>query len=345
MKLTSHLRSIWQFMERENLHRLVIIIGVLIIFGSFTITWAEPDITLINGLWWSVVTLTTVGYGDISPVTMGGRIVATIMMLFGVGLLGLFSATIAGVMVDRKIKEDRGMNSYDLKNHIIICEWNHRAWVVLNELRADPTTSETPIVVIADIDRKPVDDDDLYFIQGDVTDETLYRADVAAANTAVILGEDELDLTTRDAKVVLTALAVESINSEVYTIVEIADESNVRHCQRANADEIIVTSELSASLLARAALNHGITKVVTEILSSGEGHEMYKLPILPAMSGRLFLDVFTEVKEKHQSIIMAVQNGEMGPVIINPPTDYKFKRDDHLIIVAENIPAIFANRQ
>ena len=63
--------------------------------------------------------MTTVGYGDISPTTLGGRLIGMLIMFCGIGVLGIFSATVASVLVERKLKEDRGMHSYDFSDHII----------------------------------------------------------------------------------------------------------------------------------------------------------------------------------------------------------------------------------
>lgn len=52
-----------------------------------------------NALWWAVVTVTTVGYGDRFPVSEGGRIVASVIMLLGIGLIGVLTATVASVFV------------------------------------------------------------------------------------------------------------------------------------------------------------------------------------------------------------------------------------------------------
>src|SRR3954453_16467736 len=52
-----------------------------------------------DGLWWAIVTMTTVGYGDISPVTPGGRLVGAVLMISGISALGLFTATIAAYMI------------------------------------------------------------------------------------------------------------------------------------------------------------------------------------------------------------------------------------------------------
>ena len=65
----------------------------LIIISSIVMSRLENK-TFWDALWWSIVTCTTVGYGDISPVTPAGRIIAIILMLFGIGLIGMLTSTI-----------------------------------------------------------------------------------------------------------------------------------------------------------------------------------------------------------------------------------------------------------
>jgi voltage-gated potassium channel len=340
MRLKSQIQRLWNFIQRENFHRLLLFIGIFLVISSVSITWLEPDMSIINAIWWSVVTMTTVGYGDISPVTLGGRVIAVILMFFGIGLLGTLSATLASILVDKKIKEDRGMKSFNFENHIILCEWNYRTQAILNELRADPQTADAPIVLIADIPSKPIDDKNLFFIQSSVTDESLNRANLAKAKTVVIVGDNRMEATARDGKVVLTTLTVESINPDVYTIVELANEANVPHCKRAKADEIIVSNEISSGLMARATLNHGITRIISELLSSHHGNELYKLPLPASMIGRLFIEVFTEVKQTYQCIVMAVEKETEEDIISNPPADYVFEEGDYLIIIAPHRPQL-----
>ncbi len=340
MRTKSSLKRFWQYLKREKFDRLLLFILLLLIASSIAIDFFEPNISLVNGFWWSIVTLTTVGYGDISPATIGGRVIAVILMLFGIGLLGTLSATIASFLIDLKLKENRGMSSFDFENHIILCEWNQQTRTVLQELRADPHVADAPIVLIADIEMKPIDDDDLHFIRGNVNEKTLERANLTNAKTVVILGDTSLNAEARDAKAVLTTLTVESINPDAYTIVELENEANVKHCQRANADEIIVGSELSSNLVARAALNHGITKVISEVLSAQSGNELYKIPLPASMAERPFIEIFTEMKQKHHSTVVAVQKGSKGNVISNPPGDHRLKQDDYLIVMAPDRPQI-----
>ena len=332
------LRKVWQFVQRENFHRLLGVLLLLVILSSFLVHRFEPDISLKDAVWWSIVTLTTVGYGDISPTTLGGQIIAVIIMFFGIGVLGMFSGILASILVEHKIKVDKGMTHHHLKDHIILCEWNYRAQAVLKELRLDSQAEETPVVLIASIESKPLDDDDLYFVQGEVNDETLGRANLAEAKTVLILGDDRLDPTARDAKVVLNTLTVESVNPQVYTIVELLDEANVKHCERAQANEIIVNNELSSGLISRAALNHGISKVLSEILSSQFGNELYKLAVPGDLHGQHFIEGFTQIKKAHGGTVLAIQQGQNGPVLCNPASNYQLRAEDYLILIAEEKP-------
>jgi voltage-gated potassium channel len=60
-----------------------------------------------DALWWAIVTVTTVGYGDKYPVTAGGRGVATILMFVGIGLIGVLTATVASYFVEQGVDDDR----------------------------------------------------------------------------------------------------------------------------------------------------------------------------------------------------------------------------------------------
>ncbi len=338
MNVQSLLIRLWEFLQRENFHRLFLLVVIFVLASSLSITIIEPEVDIINAMWWSIVTMTTVGYGDIAPVTVGGRVIAVILMFFGIGLLGTLSATLASVLVDQKLKENQGMNSYNFTDHIILCEWNYRSESILRELRADSQTAKLPIVLIANIPQKPVDDDNLFLIQGEVNDATLNRANLIKAKTVVIVGDHRMEASARDGKVVLTTLTVESINPNAYTIVELVNKANAVHCRRANADEVIVSNEISSSLLARATLNHGITKVVSELLSSHHGNELYKLSVPMSMVGWKFIDVFTKMKENHQSTVVAVEKANQVDVVSNPAVDYTLEEGDYLIVIAPDRP-------
>ncbi len=338
--LKEALESFWLVVRRENIDRIVILLILIVWTSAFLVSLAEQW-SFIDALWWSIVTLTTVGYGDISPVTPVGRFVATVDMFIGIGILATLSATLASILVDQKIMEGLGLSSYNFEDHIILCEWNYRAKTILKELRLDSKTNKTPIVLIADIERKPIDDRNLYFVQGTVTDETLKRANLAKAQTVIILGNDRLPENQRDTQVILATLTVESINRDVYSIVELVHQAYVPTCKRANADEIIVSSELSGMLISQATLNHGVSHVVSDLISADDqGNQIYKIPPLKERVGSPFIEIFIYMKKAYQCIVVAIQKGPEGEVISNPSAGYRLGKDDYLIVIAEERPKI-----
>ena len=328
------LREFLGFLHREHLFRLMGVIVVLVVGGAFGSTYFQEGQSFPDALWWAIVTLTTVGYGDISPVTSGGRLIGVVLMFFGIGVLGLFTATIAGVFIEKRLRKERGMSSYDLEGHIILCEWNDRTQEILTDLRADRRAARAPIVLVANIDAKPVLDEHLYFVRGDLTEETLKRAGIEKAATVVIVGDRSLDYGARDAKAVLSVLTIESLNPDVYSIVELANEENVRHCERAHADEIIVGAEFSSRVISTATLDHGISTVLRELLSARVGHDLITVPVPEALAARPFFEVFCDLKREHGMIALAVLQHGGGDVVTNPASDTIVDSADRLVVVS-----------
>ena len=332
--MTDRIRAFWEFLQRENLLRLFVVIGVLIVGGAFGLAYFEDDRSVPDALWWATVTLTTVGFGDIFPTSIGGRAIGVVLMFFGIGALGMFTATIAGVFVEKRMRKERGLSSYDLEGHIILCEWNDRTREILRDLRADPRSARAPILLLADTETKPIDDEHLYFVRGEVTEENLRRANVERAATVVIVGDRRLDYTARDAKVVLSTLTVETLNPDVYSIVELASEDNVRHCERAHANEIIVGAEFSSRLISSATLDHGITKILSEILSAQYGNDLITVPVPPSLAGHPFLKLFSEMKRDQGMIVVAIQPHGSNDVVTNPGADTLVAADDRLVVIS-----------
>lgn len=91
---------LWSVVQSGSMRRVFGIVSMIMLWSSLAIYLLEYGVndkimSFGDALWWSVVTTTTVGYGDISPVTPGGRIMATILMLTGIGMLGALTANFA----------------------------------------------------------------------------------------------------------------------------------------------------------------------------------------------------------------------------------------------------------
>ena len=323
------------FLRRENLFRLMGLIVVLVLAGAAGFAYFEEDRPFHDAVWWSIVTVTTVGFGDISPVSLGGRLIGVVLMCFGIGVLGMFTATIAGAFVEQRLRKDRGMGEYDdLEGHVILCGWNGRTKEILKDLRADARAAGAPIVLVADVETKPVADDLLHFVRGAATEDDLRRAGIGKAATVVLVGDRALDHGPRDARAVLAVLTVKSLNPDVYAIVELAGEENVRHCEQAGADEIIVGADLCSRVISTATLDHGISTVLRELLSAQVGNDLITIPVPDRLGGRSFFDVFSDLKREQGMIALAVQRRRTGDVVTNPDAGEPVAADDRLVVVS-----------
>ncbi|MFS0864526.1 potassium channel family protein [Fredinandcohnia sp. 179-A 10B2 NHS] len=95
-----------KILKTNNLDKVIVWTFLLIFIAAIPIKLLEPNIaTYEDAIWWAIVTATTVGYGDISPETGFGRVIAIVLMLFGIGLIGMVTGSISTYFIrDKKVE-------------------------------------------------------------------------------------------------------------------------------------------------------------------------------------------------------------------------------------------------
>jgi len=299
----------------------VLVVALVVIFlsagGVFYFEQARSDSNIYSfwdGIWWAVVTMTTVGYGDKYPVSLGGRIVGLILICSGVGLMSLLTATIASLFVEKKLKEEKGLETIKEKDHIVICGWNQHAEEALQGLTTFVTAKDRGIVLINELSIDEVDSlklkyakHRLKFLRGNyVHEDVLLRADVTRAKFALIMADtsgthakDRLDERT-----MLAALAIKSLAPSIKIIAELLDIENKPHLKRANVDEIIVRGEHIGAILASAVNSPGIPRLFSSMLSLGDSNKLWRVEIPKQFVGKTFGELFRYYREKQQAILI-----------------------------------------
>jgi voltage-gated potassium channel len=259
-----------------------------------------------------------------------------IVRVAGVSLVAFATATIASRFVATVINRGAGMGNFKGSQHLLICGWSPKGSEIIRELRAKEVEDARPIVVLADIPTDPVDEKGVTFIRGNPSDAAdLSRAGLERVSTVIVLADasnassDPDDL---DARSLLTTLAIESINAEAYSCVEVIRSENRQHFERTRADELVVSAELTGALLAATARTHGITAVIADLLTHPEGEELYRVPAPPQVEGQTVRYALEVLKDVHDSLLLGLFSAE-GRCVVNPPGDTVIPRGAELLVV------------
>ena len=223
---------------------------LLIVGSTISLTIIEPQTFTnhLDALWFTMTTMLTVGYGDISPVTAGGKIF-TIIFLFtiGVGLFATFIGKILDSLTTYHKKRLRGDIMYTGKNHYVIIDWSHKAENAVQEIIRRDEKAE--IVVIDTMDT--LDVENVHYIKGSASNsKVLKKANVANAIAVIIFADEKIDSQMlRDGKSLMIASAIERISSNIHTTVEIELEEHLESFEHINIDKFILANQTLARII------------------------------------------------------------------------------------------------
>ncbi len=271
-------RLIRQVRRRKELGITLLLALIAVSIGGNTISFylfegaANPDITLWDGLWYSVISVTTIGYGDFSAETLGARIGTAVFIV----LIGLATFTTAlGMAVDwvadLRHKERKGMGRANTKDHLVMVNFPGEARVrqIIREYRRDPEHKSIDIVLVADnIEEMPFDSSDVSFVRGWPLDEDTYRrANLEHARQVMILSPSHEDPRS-DSLVASIAFVVHRVNPDVRVIAECLDS---RHSVLFNASanlSLVHGLEIVNNLFVQESQDSGVMRLILAITSN-----------------------------------------------------------------------------
>ena len=333
-RLGFHARRIGGQLDRHFFTALLAGVIGFVVIAAIAVTLLEEEKRSFGGLgssfYWAITTV--IGSGDASYVSSpGGFVVGWLLAFFGVAIVAAMTGAVVGFFIDFLLKEGQGMGAAGYRDHIVVCGWNTTARDLIEELRGDEFT--TKVVVLTEAERNPAGDG-VYFVRGDITStDDLERCGIREASAAIVFPADRSN--EADMRSILTVMAIEAIAPEVRTVVEVNNPAHVDHFRRADADEILVTSRLASRLLARSALYPGLSELVTDIVSGGEGSELYRVSLPEDYIGLSIDELSTKLRGDHHATLLAVTRG--GRSLTNPPTDFRLAAGDDAVVVAESL--------
>jgi voltage-gated potassium channel len=269
--------------------------------------------------------------------TAGGFLVFYVVQIAGISLVAFVSGAIASKLVTTVMQKGKGMGSTNAKGHIVICGWSGKGAEIIRELRAREVQDPRRIVVLANLENDPTKVDDVEFFRGDPSDETdLLRAGIDRCSMAIVLADESMPAATdveRDARTLFTVLAVETVNADAYTCVEVIRSENRRHFTNTKANELVISAEVTGALLAGSAANPGLSRVVTNLVTHPEDQEFYRIPVPADLVGRPVSEALVSLKERQDALLVGIVRG-IDDYLLNPPMTQNLAADDHLLVIS-----------
>ncbi|MCS7230295.1 MAG: potassium channel protein [Candidatus Kryptonium sp.] len=313
------LKIVWE----NELFKILFLITLTVFLASSVIYLVENSkneqfSSIFDGLWWAVVTMTTVGYGDKVPATTVGKIVGFFVMFSGVILVSMFTATISSIFVAKKIKEREGLEKVNLSGHIVICGWNKDTERMIKALNNFGKRRKIQIVLVNNLPPEKVEylsntykNIEIKFVRGDFTQESvLEKANIKQASEVVILPDETLSPTPSDEKTLIATLNIKSINPKAKVYVNIIERENAGNLKKANADEIIISNEYVPSLLADQLTSPGVSQLLSSLFNEDSKMKIFRVKIPPKFVGKTYFELFTHLKTDKNYLLIGFVSEE-----------------------------------
>ncbi len=273
--------------------------------------------TVRDSLWWAIVTSTTVGYGDYYPTSTMGRVVGILMMFFGIALMGVITGNIASTLVEKQLKEGRGLDKLKLKNHFIICGLKRDMGQFLHDIMEKNKSflpSEIVLINTAEpelIENLKMDSEfkHINYIHGDYIDErVLHRANLKEAKRVLVLADILVEGSSQevDSHTVMAIITIKSISKSVYTCAELINAKFKRYLMVSNCDEIVLSSDYNRHMIANASSGSGISHVISELLDVNAEVSINTTDIPKGYIGKNYSELSEYLHKKERALLIGI---------------------------------------
>ena len=263
-------------------------VGETFVFGGDEPNWLD---TYFHTFWWSIVTFTTVGYGDVSPETHLGKFLTIIIMLLNFGVVTLLGGAVASVLVAKRLTGDDTLDESKFNGHLVIAGWNSYVPSILKLIDANKDATDE-VILVNETDRDIIqrvttgyERLDIHHIPENFTHESVLRKAFLEKAGAFMILPDNSGLLPHEEpdedKTVLTCLTAKSISESCNVIAHVLDPETVSHLQRANANEIVIPDEHVPHLLAKHVTDPGVPQFFDDLILQEEkdkGLQEVKIP-------------------------------------------------------------------
>lgn len=318
-----------------QLAKTILPLFIIVLFGVFGYRAIEGW-NLFDSLYMTVISLTTVGFGETHPLSSGGKLFTMLLIVTGVGsfayiirnislqfLQPFFGSTIRERKMEKMLKK--------IKDHYIVCGYGRIGRDVSQSL----LRQNVPIVVV---DRSPHEElqpnnGNLLNVVGDASHEdTLIKAGIKSAKGLV-------SAVTSEAENVFITMTARDLNPGLFIISRFEENATKKKLLRAGANKVVNPYQIGSEKISHIILKPTISKILDFAHQRGQfalNIDELEIKANNPLRGQTVREC--RIRDEHNIIIIAIEKSD-GQIITNPGPDYTFEQDDRVVMIA-NVPEL-----
>jgi len=342
LKIFQHSKNITHFVDvlldrKFELITLVVLLIFIVFVGGLSIYVIEEHINdnindIFDALYWSFITITTVGYGDISPVTTVGRLVSFVIVLMGITMISFATSVIVSAFSEKliELKEDRIAETIATKeSFLIICGYSHITKVFLRLLKQKYNNTD---FIILDKDPHRVQEatnDGYPAISDDASRFEVINRFYSQRSHITLFA-----LTSSDIENIYITINAKSVSKDITVIARASGQKFFKRYKRAGADRIILPNDIASAMIALSILHSTTYKAINAILNFKD----------IATIDEVYVDEHSSLVGKaikeldlNKVTLIGIWRGHNKEFVFNPKKEYILKEGEILIVLGHKI--------
>lgn len=314
-------------------HLLIAVIVILILLFAGTTGYRLIEgWPFLDALYMTVITITTVGYGEIRQLSEAGRIFTVFLIMSSFGVMGYIVASTAQTLIAGQIRMALGRRKLEkkvkrLKNHYVLCGYGRIGSFIAREFDAE----DVPFVVVEkDPERiKQIEEDGFIYVEGDATD------DVILTSAGVERAKCLVAATGSDADNLYITLSTRSLNPNIYILSRAAEEGAERKLLSAGANRVVSPYLIGAARMFNAVLRPNIVEFVDLVVQ--RKHLELQLEEITVEDDSKFKGKSLQesgIRRELGLIVVAIKKAS-GEMFFNPSSETLIEKGDILIVLGE----------
>ncbi len=322
--------SIDQLKQRAT-RIIALVAGVLIVGTIGYRIVSHGNSSWVDCLYMVVITVATIGYGEIVPMdhSPGGRIFTMFIALFGIGIITYTMGTVTQIAVDgdlqrrwRRRKMQQKIS--EVSGHYLVCGWSALAPQIMRELRQTQRAFVAVVLHRDKVDEEMGDDTPHFLIEGDPTDDDVLRK-AGIERAAGIFAADDEDNTN-----IVICMAVRGLNANARIVSTARDTRNISKMKKAGASSVVSPISIGALRMSSEMVRPGVVTFLDVMLRDKDRNlRVEDAPVGAAGAGKTISSL--QLERFENSVLLAAKRGDAW--IFKPKADYLLAPGDVLVFM------------